>query len=121
MANQKYLFIQRSAPSDQPQEPPSEEQMQQMYAAFSAWQEKYKENIVDMGGRLLPGGKVATRSTVTDGPFVETKEIVGGDMIVTADSYDLALDIAKESPGVTMPGSSVEIREIESPEGPGSR
>lgn len=33
-------------------------------------------------------------------------------MIVTADSYEQALEIARESPGATMPGSSIEIRAI---------
>jgi hypothetical protein len=65
-----------------------------------------------MGGPLKPGGKVVTTSGVTDGPFVEAKEIVGGYMLVSAESLDRALEVARESPGVIMPGSSVEIREI---------
>lgn len=108
---QKYLFIQRSRPG-QPQQQPSQAQMQQNYAAFDAWKEKYQANIVDMGGRLKPGGKVVTASGVTDGPFVEAKEIVGGFMIVTAESYERALEVAKEGPGLMMPGSSIEIREM---------
>jgi hypothetical protein len=47
-----------------------------------------------------------------DGPFVEAKEIVGGYMIVTADSYEQALEVAKEGPGMVMPGTRIEIREI---------
>jgi len=86
-----------------------------MYAAFNAWKEKFKDNIVDMGGQLKPGGKIVTASGVTDGPFIEVKEIVGGFMIVAAESYERALEVARESPGVMMPGSSVEVREIASP------
>jgi hypothetical protein len=86
--------------------------MQDMYAAFNAWKEKFKENILDMGGQLTPEGKVVTTSGATDGPFVEAKEIVGGYMLVSAESFDRALEVARESPGVMMPGSSVEIREI---------
>jgi hypothetical protein len=85
--------------------------MQEMYAAFNAWKEKFKENILDMGGPLKPDGKVVTTSGATDGPFVEAKEIVGGYMLVSADSLDRALEVARESPGVMSPGSSVEIRE----------
>jgi hypothetical protein len=57
MDNKKFLFIQRSAPSDEPQVQPSPEQMKEMYAVFNAWQEKYSENILDMGGQLLPGSR----------------------------------------------------------------
>jgi hypothetical protein len=89
--------------------------MQEMYAAFNAWKEKFKDNIVDMGGKLKAGGKIVTASGVTDGPFVEVKEIVGGFMIVAAESLERALEVARQSPGVIGPGSSVEVREIASP------
>src|SRR5258705_10219459 len=98
MPTQKYLFIQRSPQGKQEQ--PSPAQMQEMYAAFNAWKEKFKENILDMGGQLKPGSKVVTTSSATDGPFVEAKEIVGGYMLVSAESFDRALEVAKESPGV---------------------
>jgi hypothetical protein len=110
---QKYLVFLRSAPGKQ--EPPSPAQMQEMYAAFNAWKDKFKANIVDMGGRLKPGGKILTASGVTDGPFAEAKEVVGGYMVVAAEDYDRALDVARECPGVVRSGSSVEIREIATP------
>ena len=106
----KYLFLQRSVPGQS--ERPSPEQMQEMFAAFNAWKEKFKDRILDMGGQLDPRGKVVSASGATDGPFVEAKEIVGGYMFVTAASFEQALEVARESPGVMMPGSSVEIREI---------
>ena len=113
MPTQKYLCIQRSLPGKHQQ--PSPAQMQEMYAAFNAWKEKFKANILDMGGKLKPGGKILAASGVTDGPFVEAKEIVGGFMIVAAESYDRALEVVRECPGVMMPGSSVEIREMAGP------
>jgi len=113
MPTQKYLLIQRSVPGKK--EPPSPAQMQEMYAVFSTWKEKFKDNIVDMGGKLKPGGKIASASGVTDGPFIEAKEIVGGYMVVAADNYEHALEIAREGPGMMMPGSSIEIREIATP------
>src|SRR2546422_2494704 len=72
----KYLFIQCSQPRQAPQ--PSPAQMQEMYATFNAWKEKFKDNILDMGAPLKPGGTVVTKAGATDGPFVEVKEIVGG-------------------------------------------
>jgi hypothetical protein len=89
--------------------------MQDMYAAFGAWKDKFKANIVDMGGKLKPGGKILTASGVTDGPFTEAKEIVGGFMVIAAESYDGAIEVARECPGVVRPGSSIEIREVASP------
>jgi len=68
-----------------------------------------------MGGPLKPGGKVLTASGVTDGPFTEAKEMVGGYMIVSAESFEQALEVARESPALMMPGSSVEIRELAGP------
>ena len=113
MATQKYLVFLRSVPGRQ--EPPSPAQMQEMYAAFNSWRDKFKANIVDMGGKLKPGGRILTASGVTDGPFTEAKEIVGGYMVVTAENYEGALEVARECPGVVRPGSSVEIREITGP------
>ncbi len=113
MPTQKYLCIHRSQPGKQQQ--PSPAQMQEMYAAFNAWKENFKGNILDIGSGLKPGGKILTASGVTDGPFAEAKEIVGGYMIVSAESYDRAVEVARECPGVMRPGSSIEIREMAGP------
>ena len=113
MARQKYLCIQRSQPGTG--EKPSPAKMEEMYAKFHAWKETFQENIVDMGGRLKGGGKVVTSEETTDGPFVEAKEVVGGYMIVSAESMEEAMEVARQSPGVAMPGSSVEVREINTP------
>ena len=111
----KYLCIQRSQPG-QPEkgEAPSPAQMEEMYAKFNAWKEKFQENIVDMGGKL-GDGKIVTSEGATDGPFVEAKEVIGGYMIVSAESIEEAVEVARQSPGVAMPGSSVEVREISTP------
>ena len=115
MPKQKYLCIQRGQPG-QPGtgDKPSPAQMEQMYAKFNAWKEQFKENIVDMGGRLK-GGKIVTSEGAMDGPFVEAKEVIGGYMIVSAGSLEEAMEIARQCPGVVRPGSSVEVREINTP------
>lgn len=59
-------------------------QMQEMFASFNAWREKFKDQIVDLGGKLKGGGKILTTSGVTDGPFVEMKEVIGGYMVVVS-------------------------------------
>jgi hypothetical protein len=93
-----------------PQAQPSPEQMQAMLAKWNAWKDKFKANIVDWGDKLKPGGKRVSGGTVSDGPFIEAKEIVGGFMIVEAESYDEAVVIAREMP--SGPGATIEIREL---------
>ena len=112
MPKRNYLCIRRSQ-TGQPGEPqqPSPAQMQEMYAKFNAWKEKFQANIVDLGGKL-GGGCVVTADGETDGPFVEAKEVVGGFMIVSADSLEEAIRIVRESPGILGQGASVEVREI---------
>jgi len=109
---QKYLFLHRSQPgaAPTPDQKPSPEQMQQMLARWQAWKDKFKDNIVDWGDKLKPGGKVVSSSAVSDGPFVEAKEIIGGFMIVSAESIEQAVTIAQEMPA--GPGSRIEIREL---------
>ncbi|MCI0540251.1 MAG: YciI family protein [Verrucomicrobiales bacterium] len=113
MPKQKFLCIQRSQPDGQ-REMPTPAQMQEMYAKFDAWMKKFQGNISDMGGRL-GDGKVVTSTGATDGPFAEAKEVVGGFMIVVAESLEEAIEVARECPGVVMPGSSVEVRAIHTP------
>ncbi len=116
MSKKNYLCIQRSQPAQQGKcDAPSPAQMEEMYAKFNAWREKFQQNIVDMGGKLSGGGKIVTSEGATDGPFVEAKEVIGGYMIVSAESMEEAMEVARQSPGTAMPGSSVEIREINSP------
>jgi hypothetical protein len=113
MQNRRYLCLHRRAPGSGQQPTPA--QMQNMQAVFKAWMEKHRANILDMGGPLKPGGKILTSSGMTDGPFAEAKEIIGGYMLVSAESFERAVEIARESPALMMPGASVEIREVASP------
>ena len=106
---QKYLCMYRGAPS---QNKPSPAQMQEMFAAFNQWKEKFKANILDMGSKLKPSGRVVTAAGVTDGPFAEAKEIVAGFMIVVADDYAGAVAVIEAMPMMRSPGACVEIREI---------
>lgn len=115
MPKQNYLCIQRSQPKPAGKgQAPSPAQMEEVYAKFNVWKEKFKENIVDMGGKL-GAGQVVTSEGATDGPFVEVKEVAGGYMIVSAETLEEAVEVARQSPGVWMPGSSVEVRVISKP------
>lgn len=107
----KYLCLQRSlAPAD-PAQRPSPAQMQEMYGQFMAWQETFKDQISDMGGRV-GAGQLVTEAVPADGPFVEVKELIGGYMIVEADTLEGAIEVARGCPGLVGPRSGVEVMEI---------
>ena len=112
--SKKYLVLGRfqQSPSSGSGDKPSPEQMQQMFAAFTEWKEKFKDNIVDMGDKLVGDGKVVSASGVVDGPYPEAKELIGGYMILAADSVEGAIEVVKASPMVKNPGASFEVREL---------
>ena len=90
----KFLFVYRNS-AEQPSEQPSPEQMQQVMARWGAWFEKLGAAVVDGGDGLMPTGKLVRTKAVTDGPFIEAKELVGGFSIVEASGYDAAVDVAE--------------------------
>ena len=108
----KYLCVQRSLPNANA-EKPSPAQMQEMYAKFGAWMEKFKDNLVDTGGRLGAGKLVTAEGA--DGPFVEVKELIGGYMIVSGQNLEEAIEVARQCPGLVGPRSGVEVIEIHTP------
>ncbi len=109
-----YLCMQRNLPGGDSGQNPSPTQMQEMYAEFKNWREKFKNNLVDLGGKL-GAGKLVTAESASDGPFVEVKELVGGYMIVSAENLDGAIEVASACPGLMRPGSGVEVIEIHAP------
>ena len=64
------------------------------------------------GGPLIYDGKIVTdRNVVIDGPFAESKEAIGGFLIIRADSLEQAVQIAEDCPGFKF-GQTVEVRAI---------
>ena len=106
-----YLCLQRALPGAPPVVPPTPAEMQAMYGAFNAWREQFKDQLVDLGGRL-GASRLATPEPAPDGPLVEVKELIGGYMIVSAASLDDAVEVARGCPGLVRPGSGVEVLEI---------
>jgi hypothetical protein len=60
-------------------------------------------------------GTADDRPTPTDGPFLETKEALGGLYLVEADDLDEAISFAAQLPEVRAAHSGVEIRPIREP------
>lgn len=96
-------------------EKPSPSEMEAMYAKYQAWQDKFADNILDMGGALSSEGATIKADEVKDGPFIELKEIVGGYMLLTAENLQEAVEVIKASPMVENPATSLELREITAP------
>lgn len=113
MSDKKFMCILRSGSGEC--EKPSPSDMEAMYAKYQAWQTKFADNILDMGGALSSVGAVVKHDQVKDGPFIEMKEVVGGYMMLTADTLQTAIEVIQASPMVANPGTSLEIREISTP------
>lgn len=109
MSKSEYLLISRG----QWDETASKRDVQDAIDRFYAW---YDQMIADgvflPGSRLEHRGKLVTRGAITDGPFTEAKELVGGYWFIVADSLDHAALIASDNPCIAF-GLTLEIRPLE--------
>ena len=101
---------------DRTAQPSPEEAMAQnkRYAAFT--QEVRERGLFRAGEALEPTNTATTvrvrdgRTLVTDGPFAETKEFLGGFYLLECRDLDEAIELAKRIPAVER--GSIEIRPI---------
>jgi hypothetical protein len=108
----KFLFVYRGTPDESSKMAP--EEMQQVMQKWGAWitEAMQKGWMLDPGDALTPEGRVVNaRKVVTDGPFVESKEVLGGYSIVEAATIDAAAELAKGCPGLLY-GGKVEVRPL---------
>ena len=92
----------------------SPEEMQSNMGKWMAWVEKLnKEGRYVSGEPLLPGGKQISGKgkTVTDGPYTEGKEVVGGYFVVNAADYNDAIELSKDYPDFDYDGT-VQVRQV---------
>lgn len=108
-----FLLVFRADPGKMPK--PSPEEMQALAKRWMDWfgSMAAQNKLADRGNRLLPGvGKVVKpNNVVTDGPYMEIKESIGGYAIVKGNSFEDAVELAKGCP-VYGYGGNVEVREI---------
>ena len=83
----------------------SEADGQAWYGEIGAWYEKNgggSGKLAETGYQLAPSAAARTvrASGVTDGPFMETKEALGGYSVLETDTIEEAVEIAKTWPGV---------------------
>ena len=91
----------------------SPEEIQATMGKWMAWIGKLSEAGKYVAGEpLLPGGKVLTAvDTVTDGPYAEGKEVIGGYFIVHAENYDDAVAMCSDYPDFGY-GGKVHVRQV---------
>jgi hypothetical protein len=109
----EFLFVYRTEYNRMAQ--PSPEEMQASMKRWMDWLGNIaaQDKLVTRGNRLIDGqGKVVSaHNVVTDGPYTEIKETLGGYSIVRAASLDEATEMAKGCP-ILQVGGNVEVREV---------
>ena len=108
-----YYLILRDHPEALASISPSD--MQAVIQRYVKWREDNGKHVTG-GEKLADGeGRVLRRKgaslDVSDGPFVEAKEILGGFFVVEAESYEAAQRIATTGPHLEF--GSIEIRRME--------
>lgn len=95
--------------------PPAPADLEKLMAKFAVWLKamKAKRQFVATNGLEFTGKVLhSPRATVSDGPYVEAKEIVGGYLLIRARDLDDAVAIAQDCPALHRPGTTVEVRPV---------
>jgi hypothetical protein len=94
----------------------SEDDRNAWYAEIMAWYEKngVSGKLSDGGEQLQPPStaKTVRGSGVTDGPFIEAKEVLAGYSVLDTDTVEEAVEIAKTWPGVDRGWITIELRPV---------
>src|SRR4051812_39430951 len=115
----KYMLLIHHGTTPTPNEPEewaklSDEDKKQIYADYQALNQTPG---VTPGVRMGDPDTATTvrvedgRTLTTDGPFVETKEALGGYLFFEADDLDAAIDVASKIPAASM-GGAIEVRPL---------
>lgn len=96
----------------------SPEEIQGIIEKYKAWRDKMAagghlvggEKLKDGEGRVMRAENNVVR--VLDGPYCETKEIIGGYFAIEASGYDEAVQLLEDHPHLSF-GGTVEVREID--------
>ena len=111
----EFVLLYRSSPEVRRETMGSPEKAQQTMQKWRDWfkQMTDKGQLKSLGQPLEDGGKVVggNRKTITDGPYAETKDVVGGYSLVEAPDLEHAAQIASGCP-ILESGGSVEVRPV---------
>ncbi len=112
----RYLLLIYSEP---PTEEPPTELMDQIMGEYWAYEKAVADAGVRQASDALQGVETATtvqvnddgQRIVTDGPFAETREVLGGYYLIDVPDLDTAIDWAAKCPGAKR-GGKIEVRPI---------
>ena len=107
-----YLFVYRNDYKSVP--PATAEEGQAVMQKWMNWLGDIaaKGRLTSQGNPLGSAGKVVrANNVITDGPYTEIKELIGGFSIVKADSFEEAAEMAKGCP-ILEDGGNVEVRDL---------
>jgi hypothetical protein len=103
--------------SEEPTEPPPGDVMDQVMADYMEYSKAVADAGVVQGGDALQGSQTATsvrikdgERIVTDGPFAETREVLGGFYLIDVPDLDAAIEWAARCPGAKY--GTMEVRPI---------
>ncbi len=118
----KFMLIQHQTPNQGRQK--SLEEIQGIMEKFRAWGQRLRaegkmvsgEKLAEEGGKIVSAqrGSVA----VVDGPYSETKEVVGGYMLINAEDYEEAIELVRTCPGLGL--GTIAVRQVDQLAGCGS-
>jgi hypothetical protein len=112
----QYLILLYNDPSNWATMSPQE--IQRAIEKFHAWGQKLRQKGVLLGSHKLADepGQVLRASggqvRVSDGPYSETKEVLGGYYLVEAATYDQAVATSRDCPNLEY-GGTIEVREVD--------
>lgn len=112
----KYLLLLRDR-GDEAFASLSPEEIQAVIGKYIAWGERLRaagkyldsDKLKDGEGRVI--ARRGDKLSVTQGPYAETRELVGGFYLLQASSYDEAVQLSQECPHLEF--GTIEVREIE--------
>jgi hypothetical protein len=106
----EYVFLYRGGESGR-----SPERWQEMMQKWMAWMKDVREkgHLKDQGHPLERSGKLVRgkQKTVTDGPFAESKDVIGGYTLIEAEDLEQAVELSKGCPIFEAEGA-VEVRPV---------
>lgn len=111
-----YMLLLYDSPTAAPDLSP--EEMQKVIQKYRDWADRLEKESRYVAGNKLKDGegrvmrRVEGRTRVIDGPYSETKEVVGGFITISAESYEDAVRIAEGCPHLAY-GGSIEVRAID--------
>jgi hypothetical protein len=93
------------------------EDMQKIIEKYKAWSERMRaqghlrggEKLEDGTGRVLR--RNGEKTSVTDGPYAESREVVAGYFVLEADNYDKAVELSRDCPHIDF--GTIEIRQFD--------